>query len=156
VVADGEPRQVFDAPISRDQAALSGYENVFDAVVQEAHPALGTMTCRIAGTALLLESPLANRTEGETASLAVRAGDILVATCRPSGISARNILSGRIRVVEDRAGMAELRVLCPAGDGPDTEFCVHITRGALQNLALQPGENVWLILKTHSIQFLRN
>jgi molybdate transport system ATP-binding protein len=156
VVADGEPRHVFDAPISRDQAALSGYENLFDAVVQEAHPALGTMTCRIAGTGLLLESPLAKRAEGETASLAVRAGDILLATSRPSGISARNILSGRIRVVEDRAGMAELRVLCAAGDGPDTEFCVHITRGALQNLGLHPGKDVWLIIKTHSIQFLRN
>jgi molybdate transport system ATP-binding protein len=156
VVADGEPQQVFDAPISRDRAALSGYENLFDAVVQEAHPALGTMTCRIAGTALLLESPLANRAEGETACLAVRAGDILIATCRPSGISARNVLSGHIRVIEDRAGMAELRVLCAAGDGPDTDFCVHITRGALQNLALQPGKAVWLIIKTHSIQFLRH
>ena len=52
VVADGEPRQVFDAPITRDQAVLSGYENLFDAVVQEVHPALGTMTCRIAGTAV--------------------------------------------------------------------------------------------------------
>jgi molybdate transport system ATP-binding protein len=156
VVADGEPRQVFDAPISRDQAALSGYENLFDAVVQQAHPALGTMTCRIAETALLLESPLVNRSEGETACLAVRAGDILIATCLPSGISARNIISGRIRVIEDRAGMAEVRVLCAAGDGPDTEFCVHITRGALQNLVLEPGKAVWLIIKTHSIQFLRN
>ncbi len=155
VVADGEPRQVFDAPVSRDQAALSGYENLFDAVVQEVHPELGTMTCRIAGTQLLLESPLANRATGESASLAVRAGDILVATCRPIGISARNLISGHIRVIEDRAGMAELRVLCPAGDGPETEFCVHITRGALQNLALEPGKMVWLILKTHSIQFLR-
>ena len=155
VVADGEPRQVFDAPITRDQAALSGYENLFDAVVQEVHPALGTMTCRIAGTALLLESPLANRVAGETAALAVRAGDILVATCLPTGISARNILHGQIRVIEDRAGMAELRVVCAAGEGPDTEFCVHITRGALHNLALEPGKTVWLILKTHSIQFLR-
>jgi molybdenum ABC transporter ATP-binding protein len=155
VVADGEPRQVFDAPITRDQAVLSGYENLFDALVQELHPALGTMTCRIAGTQLLLECPLANRTAGDTASLAVRAGDILVATCLPTGISARNLLSGHIRTIEDRAGMAELRVLCGAGDGPDTEFCVHITRGALQSLALEPGKNVWLILKTHSIQFLR-
>ena len=155
VVADGEPRQVFDAPITRDQAVLSGYENLFDAVVQEVHPALGTMTCRIAGTELLLESPLANRVAGDAALLAVRAGDILVANCRPTGISARNLLSGRIRLIEDRAGMAELRVLCGAGEGPETEFCVHITRGALQSLALEPGKNVWLILKTHSIQFLR-
>jgi molybdate transport system ATP-binding protein len=157
VVADGAPHSVFDAPVSRDQAALSGYENIFEAVVQEAHPAFGTMTCRISGTSLLLESPLARRSEGEAACLAVRAGDILVATSLPSGISARNVLSGRIRVIEDRDGMAELRVLCAAAaGGPETEFCVHITRGALHDLDLQPGKAVWLIIKTHSIQFLRS
>jgi len=61
VVADGEPHQIFTAPVSREQAVLSGYENVFDAVVEEIHPAVGTMTCRVAGTGLLLESPLANK-----------------------------------------------------------------------------------------------
>ena len=155
VVADGAPHAVFDAPVSRDQAALSGYENIFEAVVQEAHPAQGTMTCRIKGSSLLLESPLARRSEGESAYLAVRAGDILVATSLPSGISARNVISGRIRMIEDRDGMAELRVLCGGADGPETEFCVHITRGAQQDLDLQPGKPVWLIIKTHSIQFVQ-
>jgi len=170
VVADGAPHAVFDAPVSRDQAALSGYENIFEAVVEEAHPEQGTMTCRIvvppqqakqgvAGgpvrTSLLLESPLARRAEGEAAYLAVRAGDILVATSLPTGISARNVLSGRIRLIEDRDGMAELRVLCGAADGAETEFCVHITRGAMHDLALEPGKAVWLIIKTHSIQFVR-
>jgi molybdate transport system ATP-binding protein len=156
VVADGEPHQVFSAPISRERAALSGYENLFDAVVEETNPGLGTMTCRVAGTGLLIESPLANKAKGESIRLALRAGDILVATIRPSGISARNVLNGRIDVIEDRAGMIELRALCPAGEGPDTVFCVHITRGALQNLGLQQGQAVWLIIKTHSIQFLRS
>jgi molybdate transport system ATP-binding protein len=120
-------------------------------VIEEAHPALGTMTCRVAGTDLMLESPIAQKAAGEGASLAVRAGDILVATLRPSGISARNILSGKVEAIEDRAGMVELRVLCGA-----TSFQVHITRGALQNLELQRGQLVWLIIKTHSIQFLRS
>ena len=129
----------------------------FDAVVEEVHSALGTMTCRVAGTALLLESPLANKAAGEAACLALRAGDILVATSRPSGISARNLLSGRIRAIEDRAGMVELRVLCARGQtARKLSFCVHITRGALQNLSLETGQAVWLIIKTHSIQFLRN
>ncbi len=164
VVADGEPHRIFSAPISREQAVLSGYENLFDAVVVETHPALGTMTCRIPGTDLLLESPLANKSAGDAACLALRAGDILVAVAHPSGISARNVLPGRIRAIEDCAGMVELRVVCSgaqehggAGDeARETNFCVHITRGALQNLALQTGQAVWLIIKTHSIQFLRS
>jgi molybdate transport system ATP-binding protein len=151
VVADGEPHQVFSAPVSRERAALSGYENLFNAVIEETHPALGTMTCRVSGTDLLMESPLANKAVGEAACLGLRAGDILVAITRPSGISARNILSGLIDAIEDRAGMVELRVSCGG-----TAFCVHITRGALQNLGLQQGQGVWLIIKTHSIQFLRS
>ncbi len=177
VVADGEPHRIFSAPISRERAELSGYENIFDAVVEETHLALGTMTCRIVESNVLLESPLANKSAGEAACLALRAGDILVAVTRPSGISARNLLQGRICAIEDRAGMVELRVQCGAGGAPgcapeeargvgqsasapgevlETEFCVHITRGALQNLALQSGQAVWLIIKTHSIQFLRS
>jgi molybdate transport system ATP-binding protein len=151
IVADGEPRAVFSAPFSRERAALSGYENIFEAVIVETHPALGTMTCRVAGTDLMLESPLAHKAAGEAASLALRAGDILVATVRPSGISARNILAGQIEAIEDRAGMVELRVVCGK-----TTFRVHITRGALQNLELQCAQSVWLIIKTHSIQFLRS
>ena len=154
VVADGAPHAVFDAPVSRDQAALSGYENIFKAEVEAVHSEQGTMTCRLADSSLLLESPLAKRSEGESACLAIRAGDILVATSLPTGISARNVLSGRIRLVEDRDGMAELRVLCGEG-GAETEFCVHITRGAMHDLALEPGKQVWLIIKTHSIQFVR-
>lgn len=150
VIADGEPRDVFSAPFSRERAVVSGYENIFDATVEETHPALGTMTCRVAGTDLMLESPLAQKAAGEQASLALNAGDILVATVRPTGISARNILAGTIATVEDTAGMVALRVLCGT-----TGFCVHITRGALQSLALEPGQAVWLIIKTHSIQFLR-
>jgi len=167
VVADGEPHRIFSAPFSRERAELSGYENIFDAVVEETHSSLGTMTCRITESNLLLEAPLANKTAGDAACLALRAGDILVAISCPSGISARNLLPGRIRVIEDRAGMVELRVQCGAarrdakdsiaqGKAQMTEFCVHVTRGALQNLALQAGQDVWLVIKTHSIQFLRS
>jgi molybdate transport system ATP-binding protein len=164
VVADGEPYRIFSSPISRERAVLSGYENLFEAVVEETHPALGTMTCRIAGTGLLLESPLADKARGEAACLALRAGDILVAVSRPEGISARNILQGCIVAIEDRAGMVELRVVCAGqdasenahADARETSFRVHITRGALQNLGLQPEQSVWLIIKTHSIQFLRS
>lgn len=161
IVADGEPHQVFSAPMSCERAALSGYENLFDARVEETHPALGTMTCRIAGTDLLLESPLANMGAGNSTCLALRAGDILVATTRPSGISARNILQGRLRAIEDRAGIVELRVVYDSeddlsGNVGEVDFRVHITRGALQSLGLEREQSVWLIVKTHSIQLLRS
>jgi molybdate transport system ATP-binding protein len=156
VVADGAPYEVFDAPIRRQQAVLAGYENILKAVVEEEHLALGTMTCRITGTNLLLESPLGHRAPGESAWLAVRAGDILVATAPPSGISARNVLGGRIQRIEERAGMAELHVEWGSGERTGVSFCVHITRGSLASLGLRPGAAIWLVIKTHSIQFLRD
>lgn len=156
VVADGEPHQVFSNPFSRELAVLSGYENLFDVMVEAAHPELGTMTCRVAGTSLLLESPLANKSAGAAASLAIHAGDILVATAPPTGLSARNVLHGQIVAIEDRAGMIALLVSCADASGVETEFHVHITRGALHNLGLQTHQTVWLIIKTHSIQFLRS
>ena len=151
IVADGEPAEVFSAPASVERAVNSGYENIFEAVVEETHAALGTMTCRVAASDLLLESPLVRKAVGEKAALALRAGDILVATERPTGLSARNILSGQIEAIEDRAGMVELRVRCGR-----VAFRVHITRGSLQSLALRQGQAVWLIIKTHSIQFVRS
>ncbi len=153
VIADGAPREVFNTPVRREQASLAGYENIFDAVLEALHPEMGTMTCRLGGSGLLMEAPVANRLAGEAVCLAMRAGDILVATERPSGISARNIVPGRVEVIEDRAGMVELRVLC--GAGAATAFVVHITRGAREALDLHHGKSVWLIIKTHSIQFLR-
>jgi molybdate transport system ATP-binding protein len=155
LVADGAPQQVFEAPVRRERAELAGYENILEAVVEQAHPELGTMTCRIAQTGLLLECPLANRGSGEKAWLAVRAGDILVATAPPTGLSARNVLVGRIQRMEDRPEVAELKVRCGGGDDAGVDFRVHVTRGAVRHLGLQTGTAVWLVIKTHSIQFLR-
>ncbi len=134
----------------------------FDAVVEEVHPALGTMTCRVAGTDLLLESPLANKAAGEAACLALRAGDILVATSRPSGISAQKpaAVAGSVRLRIAPGWLNCASGVRGRGDAAQRarrlRFCVHITRGALQNLGLETEQAVWLIIKTHSIQFLRS
>jgi molybdate transport system ATP-binding protein len=150
IVADGEPWQIFRAPLSREQAVLTGFENVFDAVVEEIHPELGTMLCRVNDSGMRLEAPLAQKSAGDAVVLASRAGDVLVAVAEPSGLSARNLIAGCIQSIEDRAGMVELQVLCG-----EVRFYVHITRGALRSLHLQNGQSIWLVLKTHSIQLLR-
>jgi molybdate transport system ATP-binding protein len=150
IIADGTPREVFDAPTQREHAELSGYENLFDANVEAVHPDLGTMSCRLAG-GLLLESPLADRRAGERVRLALRAGDIFVATIAPEGISARNIVEGVVESIADRAGLIELRVHCGG-----ISFVAHITRGAMKSLELRSSQRLWLIIKTHSIQLLRD
>ena len=81
---------------------------------------------------------------GNRVQVAVRAGDILLASERPHGLSARNIIEGRIVSLEQRGTMAIARVDC------GVVFVVNVTPGAVRALELTAGRRVWLVLKTHS------
>lgn len=144
IVAQGTPEQALEAAQRESVASLTGYENIFDAKVEALHPASGTMTCRIAGTQFALEVPLGRVPEGARVRIGLRAGDILLATARPEQISARNILAGRVQALEQVDVTVTARVDCGA------IFETHLTPGARDALALAPGREVWLVVKTHS------
>ena len=144
VVADGTPQQVLDAPAREWTALAAGFENLFDVVVSAQHQAEGTMTCRVGGTETTLEAPLTRARVGERLRLGVRAGDILLASCKPVGLSARNVLPARVLKIETRGAMAHVYVDC----GVALE--AHLTPAACQNLELAAGREVWVVIKTHS------
>ena len=148
IVAQGTPHEVLNAPRREAVAQLAGFENIFDATVDALHETQGTMTCRLAGTAVTLEVPLSRAATGEAVRVAVRAGDILLATSRPQDISARNILPGVLLSLEQRDFMITAVVDCGA------RFEVHLTPGARDSLQLHAGREVWLVLKTHSCQLV--
>jgi molybdate transport system ATP-binding protein len=81
---------------------------------------------------------------GDVVRVAIRAGDILLALERPVGLSARNILHGTIQSLEQRSATMICRVTAGA------RFEVHVTLGAARDLKLQPGRELWLVLKTYS------
>jgi molybdate transport system ATP-binding protein len=148
LIAQGTPQEVLNAPRQEAVAQLAGFENIFDATVDATHETQGTMTCRLAGTAVTLEAPLTHVAAGATVRLAVRAGDILLATSRPHDLSARNIIPGVVLSLEQRDFMITAQVDCGA------RFEVHLTPGARDSLQLHSGREVWLVLKTHSCQFV--
>ena len=148
LIADGTPHGVMTAPRRESLAQLIGFENIFHAKVVSAHEDRGTMTCRIEDTGVELETPLMRLEISSPVLVGVRAGDILLATVRPAGLSARNIVSGRILSVEQRDVIVTARVDC----GVVVE--VHLTLAARDSLQLQPGRDVWLILKTHSCHLM--
>ena len=80
----------------------------------------------------------------------IRAGDILLATESPRGLSARNIVPGTVQSLEQRHGIVAATVLCIG-----TLFEVHLTLAARDALALAPEKNVWIVIKTHSCHLLR-
>jgi molybdate transport system ATP-binding protein len=151
IVAQGTPHEVLSAPHIETVAQLAGFENVFDAVVEAVRPERGTMTCRIAGDAggVLLETPLIRGGVGASLRVGIRAGDILLATSPPIGLSARNVIPGRIQSLEQHDVIISACVKCRV------EMEVHLTLAARDSLELAPGKEVWLVIKTHSCHLMQ-
>jgi molybdate transport system ATP-binding protein len=144
VVSRGRSHEVLDAPKSVAIAQVAGFENILPAIVEELRPSDGIMRVVLPPSAVDLEIPLGAAQPGDKLKVAIRAGDILLATEHPRFISARNILPGAIESMETRGTMVALQIR--AG----VRFEVHVTPGAVRSLALQTGMLVWLIVKTHS------
>jgi molybdate transport system ATP-binding protein len=151
VVAQGTPHEVLSAPLVETVAQLAGFENIFDAVVEAVRPERGTMTCRIAGDAggVVLETPLVRGGVGSALRIGIRAGDILLAISPPTGLSARNVIPGRIQSLEQRDVIVSARVKCRI------EMEVNLTLAARDSLELSPGKEVWLVIKTHSCHLMQ-
>ena len=150
VVAHGPPHDVLNRPQSETVAQLAGFENIFECSAMGSHPEQGTMTCRIAGSRLDIEVPLVRVNAALPLRVGIRAGDILVASAAPQGLSARNVLAGTITSLQQRDVTVVAKVDCGA------EFEVHLTPGARRSLQLESGAQVWLVVKTYSCHVLKN
>ncbi len=149
IVAQGQPHQVMRAPRLETVAHLSGFENIFDATVVALHEDRGTMTCQLGKDAVELETPLVRAEIGSRLRVGVRAGDLLLATEKPRGLSARNVLPGTIQRLEQRDVIIAAMVDCGG-----TEVEVHLTLAARDALQLAPGKSVWVVAKTHSCHLM--
>jgi len=144
IIQEGNPREVLDAPRHQRLAQIAGYENVLEGTVKEIRFDNGVMRVALQGTTTSIEVPLSYAKMGDSVRVAIRAGDILLALERPIGLSARNILHGTIESLEQRSAT----IICRVNSG--AMFEVHVTLGAARDLSLQPGSEVWLVLKTYS------
>jgi len=175
IIAQGTPHEVMTAPHLETVAQLSGFENIFDAVVEAVHEDRGTMTCRImmcrvmprkimprevvtdrptpqSSGPLVLETPLFRASVGAKFRVGIRAGDVLLATREPTEISARNIFPGKIVSLESRDVIILARVQSAAE--PHVEISVQLTLAARDSLGLAEGRDVWLVIKTHSCHLM--
>jgi molybdate transport system ATP-binding protein len=174
IIAEGTPHQVMSAPRTETVAELAGLENVFDVRVTSIHESRGTMTCLVLGASgskprspvgesgtpeglpfprdassrIEIETPLVRAEVGSYLRVGISAGDILLANSAPVGLSARNILEGRLISLEQRDMIVIVRVDC------GVELAAHLTLAARDALELRPGRRVWLIVKTHSCHLM--
>ena len=159
IIARGTPHEVLNAPLQETVAQLAGFENIFDATVESIHEDRGTMLCRItgcpspgreAGSSVLLETPLIRAEAGSRVRVGIRAGDILLAIAKPVGLSARNVIAGRLVSLERRDMIVSARVDC------GVEMDIHLTLAARDALDLTEGRDVWLVIKTYSCHLMKN
>lgn len=152
IIAQGTPHQVLSAPLQETVAQLAGFENIFDATAWLLHEDRGTITCRLpgkrSGTFVLLETPLVRAETGSRLRVGIRAGDVLLAIVQPEGLSARNVLPGKVLALERRDMTVMAQVDC------GVEMYVQLTLAARDALKLQIGQQVWLVIKTHSCHLM--
>lgn len=151
IVAQGRPNEVMLAPQLETVAQLAGFENVFDSTVIAINQSRGTMTCRLSTGPLEIETPLVKADIGSRLRVGIRAGDVLLATESPRGLSARNIVPGNLQRLDRRDGIVSAKVDCSG-----TRFDLHLTLAAQDELGLHPSQSVWVVIKTHSCHLLRD
>jgi molybdate transport system ATP-binding protein len=152
IIEEGTPHQVLDAPRLETVAQLAGFENIFDATVAcrvAARYSQGVHSGEKSNNAVILETPLVRADVGAALKIGIRAGDILLSTVRPVGLSARNIIPGRLAKLETRDVIVSGRVEC------GVEMEVHMTLAARDSLQLAAGLEVWLVIKTHSCHLMK-
>ena len=81
---------------------------------------------------------------------AVAPDDVLVSTRPLTGVSARNVLRGRVRSVEESGGTAWTRI-----DAGGFDWTARLTRAAAEELGLERDLGVWIAVKANAFRRLR-
>lgn len=136
----GGPRLASAADRREAGSVLSGHVEARDA----AH---GLATIRLDGGSTILV-PGAAVAPGDIVRLRIPARDVMIATVRPEGLSALNILEGVVEAIEpDGEGMASLRIAC-GGD----RVRARITALSVERLGLATGRAVHAVIKTVALE----
>ena len=142
-VAFGTPSGVLASPALSSIVDYADLDNILEAHVLEAAGPEGTSTIKLGDATLV--SPRIDGPSGGSVIVSLRAADIILSLDAPSRISARNI----VRAVVQEIHEVGTQVLVYADVGE--RLVAEITLGALRELDLRPGAEVYLVIKTSSI-----
>ncbi len=129
-----------------DEAHLAELRNLFSAEQVSFDGQDGMLRCRIGSQELVAAGERPERVGPLT--LSIRACDIVLASQRPVGISARNVLAGSVTRVE-QVGL-KFVVFVDVGQS----WMVEVGRGAVAELKLAAGSRVFAIVKATAIRVL--
>ena len=150
VIARGEPRAVLRDPEVVPLAEREGYENVLPGrLAEDRGDAASTSRVRLGGAddpeAPELVVPRA-AAAGE-ALVSVPANEIMIATERPRGLSARNVLPATVVEIRSLGPLGLVTAELAAGVPP---LVVEVTETTPARLGLEVGGRVFLVVKATS------
>ena len=155
-LAFDEPRKVLLEPYVHSLMEAGSLENLVDVRIAGHGTGNSLTEAAIGDASLWISGVPSHLMVGDTISIAIRSGDIIVAVDRPERISARNILKGRIQGIHG-VGSSVL-LYTEVGGGSDSRrgssLVVEITPEALDSLELYEGQEVFLVIKSSSIAVL--
>jgi molybdate transport system ATP-binding protein len=147
VVASGPPREVLAAPRDPRLSRLTGFDALIEVVVADHDEEDGTTRALLGPHPIVVPRvPLA---AGARVTFGLRARDVLLATERPRGLSARNVVPGTVvDVLRDADGiLVRLDV-----DEATATLVARIVPSAARDLGVEVGRRLMAILKTTALQ----
>lgn len=132
----GPAAEVLADPAAGDAAAL-----IIARVV--AHHDDGVTELEAGGLPLFL--PVLSAAPGDRLRLRIAASDVMLARERPQGLSALNMLSGKVEAISDTGGTVLVRLATPAGS-----VLSRITRRSAAALGVTPGLPMTAVVKALS------
>ncbi|WP_416407646.1 molybdenum ABC transporter ATP-binding protein [Agrobacterium rosae] len=138
--ADILSRAAFTAQLERREIG-----SILFGGVEDFDPAHRLATIRLSKVALQVPAPSA--VTGHRVRVHIPARDVMLATVKPEGLSALNILEGRIaEIALSEDGMAMVQMDC----GGDI-IASRITKLSVERLALEPGQPIFAIIKSAAL-----
>jgi len=144
VLAHGDFFDIAHSPEVLPLVDAHGFENVLPVEVVDTDSANGVSRVRYGDQ--LLTVPVCGRPPGRRIFVGIRAGDVILARTRPTGLSTRNALPGQILEIAEVGG----RQLVYVDVGK--RLAVEVTAEAVRELGLKVGEPVVCLMKTHGIR----
>ncbi len=144
VVGQGTPAELLGAMVSADRDPLPTLKNIFPLTIRKLPGSDSTVSGKLGDQTLVIAG---NAPEGDVTAM-VYARDVILANQKPMGVSARNVLSGRIERIESD----DIRCVLTVDVG--VPWMVEITRSAQDELQLKDSDEVYAIVKASAIQIL--
>ncbi len=144
IIARGAPREVLTNPAVFALAREVGFENILPCTFVSTSSGSSSVRLGTGRDAVTIETPLVQASSGASLLLSVPARDILLAARKPEGLSARNVVPGKIARVADIGGPRLVRVAIASGV---PEIAVEVTVRACEELGLVPGREVYVVIK---------